>query len=429
VTEERTIAGHRVLRLLGRGTRSSCWLAPRDLVLKVLDAPGAAVPAVEAEALRRARDEHVIELLDISVRADEVVLVHPRLPRGSLAALLSARPVLVAGEAVTILAPLAGALARMHEAGAAHGAVTADHVLFRADGAPVLIGTGAVTLFEPGLPEVSREQIEGVIHDRRGLATLAQAVLGRVSGSRAAAFANELRAAGDEDLEIRLGRGLFELAAARPVVFEAPPGDAGEVRAIGVHPVIEPEDPAPPALLTRVLSLGPAVIARERATAIWNGWPDTRRRLALGVAAAVLAILVALAAIPSPAPPAAPPQTEPAVSPTAVPSEVEAPEDPVEALSRLLARREECLRDLSMLCLEDVDEQGSAALDDDRRAIQAVIDAGEQPAAVDARDAAVVERLGDSVLIALGPESRPASVLLMKGEAGWRIRDYIARTG
>jgi hypothetical protein len=48
---------------------------------------------------------------------------------------------------------------------------------------------------------------------------------------------------------------------------------------------------------------------------------------------------------------------------------------------------------------------------------------------VDARDAAVVERLGDSVLIALGPDSRPASVLLMKGEAGWRIRDYIAGTG
>jgi serine/threonine protein kinase len=429
VTEERIIAGHRVLRLLGRGTRSSCWLAPGDLVLKVLDAPGAAVPAVEAEALRRARDEHVIELLDISVRSDEVVLVHPRLPRGSLAALLSARPVLDAGEAVTILAPLAGALARMHEAGAAHGAVTADHVLFRADGAPVLIGTGAVTLFEPGLPEVSREQIEGVIHDSRGLATLAQAVLGRVSGSRAAAFANELRAAGDEDLETRLGRGLFELAAARPVVFEAPPGDAGEVRAIGVHPVIEPEDPAPPALLTRVLSLGPAMIARERATAIWNGWPDTRRRLALGVAAGILAILVALAAIPSPAPPAAPPETEPAVSPPAVASQVEEPEDPVEALSRLLARREECLRELSMLCLEDVDEQGSAALDDDRRAIQAVIDAGEQPPAVAARDAAVVERLGDSVLIALGPDSRPASVLLMKGEAGWRIRDYIARTG
>jgi hypothetical protein len=39
----------------------------------------------------------------------------------------------------------------------------------------------------------------------------------------------------------------------------------------------------------------------------------------------------------------------------------------------------------------------------------------------------VVERLGDSVLVDLDPESQPASVLLMKGEAGWRIRDYVAR--
>jgi hypothetical protein len=433
VTEEQTIAGHRVLRLLGRGTRSTCWLAPGDLVLKVLDSPADAGPAREARALHRARDEHVIELLDISVRPDEVVFVHPRLPRGSLAALLSARRVLDAGEAVTILAPLAGALARMHEKGAAHGAVSADHVLFRGDGAPVLIGSGAATLFDPGLPEVSRERIPGVIEDRRGLAALADAVLGRVGGPRAAAavaFAEELRSAGIEDFEARLGRGLFELAAARPVVFEAPAEDPGEARAIGVHPVAEPEIPAAPALLTRVLALGPAVIARERATMVWNGWSGARRRLALGVTAGILVLLVALAAIPSPTPPAhAPTVAEPAASPPAVPVEVSAPEDPVDALSRLLATRERCLRDLSVLCLEEVDEQGSAALDDDRRAIQAIVDAGRQPVILDAGGAVVIERLGDSVLIALAPDSQPASVLLMKGEAGWRIRDYIAMTG
>jgi hypothetical protein len=120
---------------------------------------------------------------------------------------------------------------------------------------------------------------------------------------------------------------------------------------------------------------------------------------------------------------------EPAASPPAVPVEVSAPEDPVDALSRLLATRERCLRDLSVLCLEDVDEQGSAALDDDRQAIQAIVDAGRQPVILDAGGAVVIERLGDSVLIALAPDSQPASVLLMKGEAGWRIRDYIAGTG
>jgi hypothetical protein len=251
------------------------------------------------------------------------------------------------------------------------------------------------------------------------------------------ALAEELRSAGTEDLESRLQRGLFELAAARPVVFETPAEDAAaavEARAIGVQLTAEPELPAQPALLTRVLSLGPAVVARERATAIWNGWSSGRRRLTVGVTAAILVILVAVATIPSPAPPSlAQPGAVPAETPSPASAElpgsgVPVSEDPLAALSRLLARRSECLRDLSMLCLEDVDEPGSAALDDDRRAIQAVLDAGEQPLVLDAGGAAIIERLGDSVLVSLGPDSRPASVLLMKGEAGWRIRDYIART-
>lgn len=440
MADERTIAGHRVLRLLGRGERSSCWLAPGDLVLKVLDASAPGEPAREAQALHRAAHDHVVALADISVQPGEVVFVLPRLPRGSLAELLSARRTLDAGEAVTILAPLAAALQHMHEAGVSHGAVSAEHVLFRDDGAPVLIGSGSMTVFEQGLPEVVREQVAGVVADRRALAALAVAVLGRVSGTRAAAaqaFAAGLEAAEARDLESRIGRGLFELAAARPVVFDAPEEPPAEARAIGVRAVPEPPAPELVGPVTRLLALGPAVVARERVLTVWNAWSPQRRRLALAAGAAALVLVVAVAAIPSAEPPVdAPPAADAAAGAAATPDAAANPEavvppltpdDPLEALNGLLARRDDCLRDLSMLCLDEVDERGSAALDDDRGAIQAIIAEGEQPPHPDARGAMVVERLGDSVLVDLAPESQPASVLLMKGEAGWRIRDYIAR--
>jgi len=65
-------------------------------------------------------------------------------PGGSAAALMRARGVLPPGEAVTLLVPLARALAHLHEAGVSHGDVAPDNVLFRADGAPVLADPGLV---------------------------------------------------------------------------------------------------------------------------------------------------------------------------------------------------------------------------------------------------------------------------------------------
>jgi len=434
MTLDLMIAGYPALRLLARGGRSRVWLAPDDLVLKVLArALGESQPGLEAEALHRSRSEHVVELVDVSASADEVVLVFPRLPRGSLADVLIARQGLDAGEAVTILAPIAATLARMHEAGAAHGAVSPDHVLFRADGAPVLIGFGSATVFEPGLPEVAREQVPGVIADRQALAALADAVLSRVNGTRAeaaAAFAETLRAASLIDLEARLGRELFELAAARPVVFAEP--DAGEsaaVRAVAIQAVGEP-DITPPAvgLLAQLLESGPVAVARGAVRGVWRSWPPTRRRLTVGLGVGAVVVVVAVAAVPGPTTPsAALPVAETAVpAPTVdeVPVAVTA-EDPLDALAQLLRRREECLRDLSVLCLDDVDQQGSAAWDDDRQTLDSVLNDGASAPVVSPIGAVLTERLGDSVLIALGPDSDPASVLLMKDEAGWRIRDYL----
>lgn len=439
MNDAQLVAGHRVLRLLADGSRSRVWLAAGDRALKVLEPPvPVGQPLHEALALHRARGEHVVELLDLSCDDRQAVLVFPRLSRGSLADVVAAEGEFDAGEAVTALAPVATALARLHAAGVAHGAVSAANVLFRADGAPVLVGFGSAVLFDAGLPEVAREGEQGVIADRAGLARLAISVLDRVTGPRAHAagsLAGRLRDGDHAELETRLASDLFDLAAARPVRLDRPQeGVSGPNRALGVAEVAAP-DPVPPGgwrervrgFVVSALETGPARMLRDQALERWREWPDRRRRLVLAGIAAVGAMIIALGVIPSA------PAGEPVLSPHEVeqsPSPVtDAPalteEDPLVALATLLDIRAGCLRELSVLCLDAVDEQGSAALDDDRETLRAIVDEGAQPVLPTASGATVVERLGDSVLIDLGPDGRPASVLLMKGEAGWRIRDYL----
>lgn len=102
-------------------------------------------------------------------------------------------------------------------------------------------------------------------------------------------------------------------------------------------------------------------------------------------------------------------------------------DDPLAAAVALLERRDACIAELSLLCLEEADQQGSAALADDRAGLE-VLRAGEEAElpAVAPVDAALVERLGDSALVRLGPQTAPASLLLVRSEAGWRIRDWVA---
>ena len=70
-------------------------------------------------------------------------------------------------------------------------------------------------------------------------------------------------------------------------------------------------------------------------------------------------------------------------------------------------------------------------MDADRDVILMIQSGGEATAtrwSIDSQPSewVVVERLGGTALIRLGPESTAASLLLMKGEAGWRIREYLA---
>jgi hypothetical protein len=107
-------------------------------------------------------------------------------------------------------------------------------------------------------------------------------------------------------------------------------------------------------------------------------------------------------------------------------------DDPIAAAAVLLAVRDECLRSASLLCLDGVVQPGSSAEATDRAAVSIIQGGGEPPTPIAAPRLELVERLGDSALVSLGRaeaggagETGPASLLLMKGEAGWRIRDYL----
>ncbi|WP_372584800.1 protein kinase domain-containing protein [Clavibacter michiganensis] len=102
--------------------------------------------------------------------------------------------------------------------------------------------------------------------------------------------------------------------------------------------------------------------------------------------------------------------------------------DPDVAAPALLRLRADCLRSSQDGCLGGVDQPDSAMEDADRsRARTGSADAAALHA-TDRLDPA--QRLGDSALITLhgdadAPGRRPASLLMVRGEAGWRIRDLM----
>ncbi len=178
------VPGYDVGRLLGRGATASVWLAThratgREYALKCFDTAlrpdrGALEPEgpdpsrpdhPDAEAaLRRevsalAAVEHdhvlrvraVIRVEDPSGAREGLVLDYAA--GGSVAQLLAARGTLTAGETVTILTPIAQALAYLHARGFTHGDVSPGNVLFTEHGKPLLADLGfARMVADPGSP-------------------------------------------------------------------------------------------------------------------------------------------------------------------------------------------------------------------------------------------------------------------------------------
>ncbi len=365
------------------------------------------------EAWLPADGAHVQRLLDLGWAPNgDLVAVLADVPI-ALVDLLAVAP-LDAGEAVTVLIPLAEALADLHAAGVAHGAVGAAAIGLTRAGAPVLLMPRTATSARDG-------GAEAAVADRRALVDLARRLLPPpLPGAVQEALERDPAGAGVE--------ALFRLAEPRPVLLERAPASREPAGGTPAR-LVEPARPTAERRRDRPPRLSPTgVAARLRATAAAvrpRVWVTAGASLAC-LAAALLLLPghgVAVRADPARTPSGAPVPAGSSASPVggATPaSPVPGSTDAARAASALLQGRARCLASGTPSCLDAVDAPGSPVDAADRAALVAGVDAVRPP------DVAPVllRASGSTAVLAVGPDT----VLEIREPGGWRLRDVIAPT-
>ncbi|MGC5047766.1 serine/threonine protein kinase [Micrococcus porci] len=139
--------GLRVVSRIGMGGQAEAWLVRREdgteCVLKVPRADGDPdAVANEAAVYGHLRHPHLLRVLGTVETDRGTGVLSERLPAGSLASMVHDAGPLRPGQAVTVLVPVAQALAHLHEHGVVHGDVSPGNVLFGVDGRPALADLG-----------------------------------------------------------------------------------------------------------------------------------------------------------------------------------------------------------------------------------------------------------------------------------------------
>ncbi len=468
------LGGHRLLRVIGHGDRSTVYLAGGDgghVVIKAFR-PDAGRVCEEICALAAVDSPHVARIVDLSVVPGRPrCVVMERIHGCTLAEWLGGRSVIDGGEAVTAAVSLVRAVRSVHEAGWAHGAVSAANVRFAADGCPVLLGFGGVA---PATPP-------GLLADWRACGEIVDALVGRIELPDAHGIEHVRQAMlrlcgefGDERAQVAdLESRLFELGPPAPVI--PPSADrSGALRSrLGTEATNADAAPSPPesgeqsdgggqpSRVRRAMprlahgahalmehGLGRELLPRLRALVVGR-----RRPLIVGAVAAAAIAAVGLLAVPS-SPPGHPETSDrrasapealpargdgrpqphrsagsvprPSASDTAGPAPSE-DEDPVTAAAGLLARRHACLVRRDGVCLAAVDEAGSPLLGTDMALIADGGAAAKVPDPPGRSLLSLVEALGEAAIIAVASNAaettQPASVLMIRTEAGWRLRE------
>jgi hypothetical protein len=434
----------------------------------------------EIEALARSSSRHLLELRDLATGPDgRPCLIMPRLGSGTLGRLLAVRGTVEPGEAVSILVPLVDAVRELHRVGVAHGAVAAGSVLFDDRGAPVLVAFGAVTLIgefpaTEGGQSLTPAQLEGdsrAFDDRAGLRDLVAVILDRLAIGAVPGVLAELRdcVTGPPPTEAELSRLtdlLFDLAPAVPIrlddgeVLEASvssvplrrnksPGAAGQAakgvqrrldepsRGAGVQVASLPSWTQPTEIGGR--DEHPLASIRSRVIALLA---PVRTPVWIAGGAGLGALVIALTVIPAA-------QSETGVLPSATPSVTRSSassgtaasasktsaiegQDPLAAARALLAARARCFTARSTTCFATVDQAGSAVIEADRDLVRRLKKGTPLPAEATLAGFTprLIQQLGDSAIIQLVAADgstvagkSPAPLLLVRNEAGWRIRD------
>lgn len=145
------VPGYRLTRLLGVGSTSQVWRARRDVddelvAIKVLPGEADDEAVREYSLLQHAASDHVVTLHETLALdgpdGPATALVLELLAGGSLAEVVAARGHLSPGETVTVIAPIAEALAGLHDLGVVHGDLSPGNVLLDSLGRPSLADLG-----------------------------------------------------------------------------------------------------------------------------------------------------------------------------------------------------------------------------------------------------------------------------------------------
>lgn len=477
-----SLGGYRLVRRLGVGVSSDVWLGSdgsETVAVKVFrkDAERNRIDA-EIEALGRASSRHLVRLEDLAMGPHGIpCLILQRLTQWSLGRVLAvSRP--SAGEAVTILAPLCLAVAELHRVGVAHGRVRGGSVLFDNAGAPVLASFGDAQLFGPmpeeessfSVPPAQLAHQPDVAKDVDDLAALSRCLVepdGEIAQWIALAGPRE-----PSTFARDLADRLFQLAAPEPVRFDCgatrEPSPSVPLRIAGSaqsEPIAETSSTRntveshaaalfhiQDGFADRVFEWCGRALERSHVSDLMRRVKNALRpvRTPVWIMAGIVAAGVVAATALMPAGghqeanrnPAPEPSTVPTISsPTAAFRADLTGDDPVAAAAALLEARAECFRVRSVLCLDSVDQRGAAAMESDAVQLRLLqdggADSGAAPATAWLADTsgtawriAVVERLGDSALVSVSTDEpdlpgASLSLLLIKLEEGWRIRDII----
>lgn len=259
---------------------------------------GDAVPDRVADAIVAAlsraaanRIDHVERLVDLGIGpSGDVVLTLEATPHRLADLLAAARPP-SPGETVTVLAPLVGALQRLHAARVAHGQIDIGAVRFDAAGAPMLCGFESAVLAE----RTDASGFEAACAaDRIALEMVAVAVLRR-AGVGAEQIARVATGWADPEAFDAAADALFDVAPASAVCLSREPSfDPSPAR------LIEPAGDAP-------LAISPVPPVRQ-----WGRWIDraslvrvvaplraVRRRTWIAAGSGLATLVAAIALLPA----------------------------------------------------------------------------------------------------------------------------------
>lgn len=484
-----SVGGFRLVRRLGSGMRAEVHLGhstggadagARTAAIKVYR-PTTSRASVdrEVDALARCSSRFLLRLDDLAMARDDMpVLILNRIGSMSLSTWCLEREQITHGEAVTVIAPLAEAVEELQRVGVAHGNIRLSTVYFDDGGAPVLIGFGSARIVgempaaatEHSLSPAQVEATPGLIKDLKDLRSLARTVLDCTPASTARSALTEWLSASDLDLmrfSEELRERLFELAAPTPVdlrpandrVTTAHPGrpvdsqldDTSDTVAVPqwlavLHLPRWLEDLVPDGRFELIARTRAALSAVRRP--VWIIAGAVTALLVIATVFVGLSDQVSADAAPEsagsgtavhPSDDVRPSPRASVIEPVASDSRADGAsaltgEDPVAAVSTLLRIRAACFTQKSALCLDGVDHPSSAAMEADVYSIVRAGDARASPAGPDLTISTpvLVEHLGGSAILRLEfPDGPPGevplrvSVLVVKGQSGWRIRDLM----